>query len=255
MENVPLTFSIIPICLFLVLFLWIFLTVRAKKQPSFLSFSLTAFILIFFLLSVFRNLLVTARYSIILYPMFAILAASALYEARNLLAAKTSLFSRPLCTFGILGLSVLSLVLVQPFYFNYSNLLLSKDTTIHSAWGYGGYEANQYLKTLPNYRNLVIWTDYDGYCPFIESICIKGIDGYKSFQDTKNTKGSVQIDFFLRTKRGGEIYKNYVQTLKESYKIDKKASWNLFIDNKSGNFVSIYKAGNPAGQINTSVQP
>lgn len=239
LENVTLVFSLIPLCLFLLLFLWCYLAWKAKKQPSFLALSLTGFILVFYLLSALRGLLVTARYSIMLFPLCSILAALALWKIQELFSTKTKLVSPTLLTGAVFTLSLVSLFAIQPFYFNYSSLLLNKNSAIHSAWGYGGHEANQFIKSLPNHQNLIIWTDYDGYCPFIEAVCIKGIDGYKSLE---KTKGAFEIDYFLRTKRGGEIYKSYVKELKKKHPVQKNPTWRLLIGEKESNHVSIYGA-------------
>ena len=50
----------------------------------------------------------------------------------------------------LVALNVFSILLISPFYFSYTNDLLPKTYIINGAWGYGGYEAAQYMNNLPN---------------------------------------------------------------------------------------------------------
>jgi hypothetical protein len=78
-----------------------------------------------------------------------------------------------LVIFSVLaGLNILSLSLVAPFYFSYTNKLLPKNYIISGAWGYGGYEMAEYLNALPDAKNLTVWADSYGLCEFFVGKCI-----------------------------------------------------------------------------------
>jgi len=79
MEAVPLVFSVTPIVLFALLYLWS-KTIFQKIKYPYLVFILTTFVLIFYLAVIEQGLLLTIRYSIILYPVSAFLAAIAFFE-------------------------------------------------------------------------------------------------------------------------------------------------------------------------------
>ncbi|MEI9967005.1 MAG: hypothetical protein WDN67_05300 [Candidatus Moraniibacteriota bacterium] len=68
---------------------------------------------------------------------------------------------------------------------------------VTGAWGYGGYEAAQVLNALPNAKNLVVWSDYDGFCPFFVGKCMRGTTVKK--YGAGDYRG---IDYFVMTRRG-----------------------------------------------------
>ena len=75
--------------------------------------------------------------------------------------------------FGVfVALNVISILMISPFYFSYTNNLLPKTYIINGAWGYGGYEAAQYLNNLPDAKNITVWVDVYGVCEFFVGKCI-----------------------------------------------------------------------------------
>ena len=128
---------------------------------------------------------------------------------------------------------------IRPFYFNYTNLLLPQKIIINDAWGYGGYEAAQYLNTLPNAKNSAIWSDYYGVCEFFVGRCLTAY----TFDKEK-----IKPDYYVLTRRGGirymSKYDNWEMksglTAYKYYNVS-NPDWQLFIGNHPGNFIKVIK--------------
>jgi hypothetical protein len=73
-EFVPLIFSLTPLALLSLIYLWIKGIFKELPYKSF-TFILSAFFLIFYIAVIEQGLLVTVRYSIILFPLAAVLSA------------------------------------------------------------------------------------------------------------------------------------------------------------------------------------
>ncbi|MFA6383031.1 MAG: glycosyltransferase family 39 protein [Parcubacteria group bacterium] len=296
MEFVPLVFSLTPIALCTLLFGWI-KAFFAKGKTNTFVFTLSVFFLIFYAAVIEQGLLVTVRYSIILFPLALVLGATALndfFSAKSqeenkkafvvfifafigitvLFASSTiqqSYFTGALKTvyldrvyqnwyfiplflllvgglaraayaylpwqkifqipkIGIfiilIALNSLSIFLISPFYFSYTNDLLPKNYIISGAWGYGGYEAAEYLNDLPNARNLTIWTDVYGVCEFFSGKCI-----HKS----KINTSKYTIDYYFRSLQA-TIPLNF------PHPMEKHSIWSIYIDDRPESFVKLYKA-------------
>jgi len=295
MQFVALTFSLTPIALFLLLFLWI-KGVFVEIKHNTLVFLLSLFYLIFYVAVVEQGLLVTVRYSIILFPFTMILVAIAIGELlslekikENLNAVKTYLFfvtpiillqifslidqyffkgdlrdmvSRNVFMVALLLLvvvgffllkkiniekyfpwkslqkitkikmfvlffafNIFSILLIAPFYFSYTNELLPKKYIISGAWGYGGYEAAQYLNKMPNAKDLTVWVDVYGVCEFFVGQCI---------HTAKIDPEKYKIDYYLRSLQA---------TINPRFKtnMSERSIWHLYIDNRPKSFLKIYK--------------
>lgn len=197
---------------------------------SFLFLASLAFVVLFLSAMIQQKLLITFRYGIVLYPILSIMAAIGIWEVSQLLGGKKALF-----TMIILTASVASLWMIAPFYFNYANNFLYSGRNIADAWGYGGYEAAQYLNSLPDAENLVVWPDYRGFCPFFEGKCFKGI---KPFDPT-----DPEVDYFVKTRKGSNGSKDRWDTLRREFLKDpKKPVWSMVIDGHPKNFIEIYEA-------------
>jgi hypothetical protein len=79
MEFVPLVFALTPLTLFFLTFFWM-RAFFAETKHRFLGFVLSVFFLIFYAAVVEQGLLVTVRYSIILFPFAIILATIGMLE-------------------------------------------------------------------------------------------------------------------------------------------------------------------------------
>ena len=79
MEFVPLTFALTPVVLFALLWEWI-KGFFSKKPVNTFAFLLSSFFLIFMIAVIEQGLLVTVRYSIILFPLAIVLASLAIND-------------------------------------------------------------------------------------------------------------------------------------------------------------------------------
>lgn len=240
LEWNPLVFSLTPIALIGIISLLITL-IRKKTTEKHILFiySLLFFILTYFILLIFSNVLATPRYIILLYPIFAFIAALGIWY----ITEKISLaYTKVAVTLIIFFASLASLSVINPFYFNYTNFLLPKSALISDAWGYGGYEAAQYLNNLPEANNLTVWTDYYGVCEFFAGKCLMAY----SFN-----KETIQPDYYVLTRRGQIRYiSRYLRWEEKSgltaykYYDISNSDWQLFIGDRQKNFVKVVKVNN-----------
>jgi hypothetical protein len=235
LEFYPMVFSLTPV----VLASFIFALIKYIKKPDRyrrLVFSLAVFIILLFSATIYIHLLAIIRYSIMLYPLIFIIAAIGAYGVFSMPGLKR--INKHLVTGLIIAVSILSLWSAKPFYLNYTNDLLPKKHLISDAWGYGGYEAAQYLNAQPEAENLVVWTDQNGYCTFFKGKCMRGSQDWK---DNK-AKGGLQVDYFIKTRRGSIMYESIWDDLKKSTAVDPHgAVWQMVINGRPGNYVMIFK--------------
>lgn len=235
LEFMPLIFSLTPLALLSLLF------ILGKSIIKKTVYSKNIFLVLFFLSAfysavLFQNLLVTVRYSIMVYPLIFVLASIGLWEL--FLWKKLRFINKIWITAGILAVSLLSLWIVKPFYFNYTNNFLSENRVIVDAWGYGGYEAAEFINQLPNAEKLLIWTDYNGYCPFLKGKCIMG----KSNGKFKFKNDDIIPDYFIKTRRGSSMYREMWETIRSKYLYNSpEPVWEMAIDGRSKNYVKIFK--------------
>jgi 4-amino-4-deoxy-L-arabinose transferase-like glycosyltransferase len=243
MEFYPLVFSLTPLTILSLLYIWFKSTFR-KTAHDFIVLVVSLFVLVYFTALIEKNLISTIRYSIMLYPLLSVLAAIGIYTFFS--EGKFKPVSRILITIGLIIASSISLWLIKPFYLNYANDLLPNKFTITNAWGFGGYEAARYLNAMPNAKNLVVWSDYYGFCDFFIGNCQTK---YVTEEDKKDTK----IDYLVLTKKGRirfEASHSYKESLKKEvpglveaekyYRMD-NPDWQLLIDNRTSNYVKIFK--------------
>lgn len=233
LELRALPFTVPP----LVLFFALWALFRASMRDAayrFLIFLLGAFMTFFYVAVLVQDLLLSVRYGIFLYPAMSILAALGLWDV---VAIARTLLRRYLIVAGIIVAIIPSLWMARPFYFNYTSTLLPKDTLVTGAWGYGGYEAAQVLNTLPNAQQLMVWSDYDGFCPFFVGQCLRGTL-IKKYADSRYR----EIDYFIKTRRGSVLNKGIWRTLKRDSIIEPNPFWTLIIGGRPSNYVQIYQA-------------
>ncbi|HBP00680.1 MAG: hypothetical protein UY41_C0031G0019 [Candidatus Moranbacteria bacterium GW2011_GWE1_49_15] len=127
---------------------------------------------------------------------------------------------------GIMTLSVISILSIMPFYFNYTNSFLPKKYIVTAAWGYGGYEAAQYLNSLSNAKELVVWSDSYGVCEFFVGKCIR---------DLRVDVLKYRIDYFFISARG------QLSTSRFPSPMEKDPVWTLTIDDRAKNYLRIFK--------------
>ncbi|MBP5993684.1 MAG: glycosyltransferase family 39 protein [Candidatus Moranbacteria bacterium] len=240
LELNPLIFSIPPIVL--LLFGWHLAASLLKDRfPKlfasslrFENFALLMFVFFFLIAILFSEVLATARYLILLYPIIAILAASAIAPLSQLLRQRNREL-RAVIAIASLG----SLIMALPFAFNYTNLLLPKQEIVHHSWGYGGYEAAQYLNSLPNAEHLLIWSDYYGVCEFFKGHCLSM---------EYEAAAQQRFDYAVLSHRGRNLYRpEHSRWLKKknlqmsAAYADTDPDWELFIGGRPENFVKVIK--------------
>lgn len=293
MQFVALAFSLTPITLFLLIFLWV-KAIFAEIKYATLTLVLSMFFLVFYAGVIEQGLLVTVRYSIILFPFTMILAAIGINELLSfsktreekramlayfvimmpvvllqlfslidqyffegnlresvsheyflimtviffvggfllirLIAKKYSSWKMlenisKLKFFGaFFACNILGILLISPFYFSYTNELLPKKYIISGAWGYGGYEAAEFLNKLPNAKELTLWADVYGVCEFFVGNCI---------HTSKIDPVKYPVDYYFRSLQS---------TINPRFKTNMgKDIWRMRIDGRPKSFLKIYK--------------
>jgi hypothetical protein len=195
---------------------------------------------IFFGGALMSNVFVNVRYSLMLYPVFMAISAIGVITLCDKINWK---FKKPLFLAIILIPGLFTLFSIKPFYFNFTNSLLPHKYVVTDAWGYGFYEAAQYLNSLPNAKNTIVWVDRNGLCQFFTGKCITSREVYLDHTD---------VDYLLLTRRGSLIREPVPITKnpqKEAISFKKyytpkylnNPEWALNIDNRPGNFIKIIK--------------
>jgi hypothetical protein len=235
LELVPLLFSLTPLALFAVIFILGKSVVEKTVYAKIVSLILF-FMIAFYTAVILQGLLVTIRYSLMLYPLAFLLASIGIWE----LASSKYLMkiNKVWITAGVVLLSFWSLWTSKPFYFNYTNILLPENRMIVDAWGYGNFEMAEYVNHLPNAKDLFVWVDHKGYCVFLESWCVVGNGDGLFFLG----KTSLVPDYIVKTRRGSIVYKGAWKTAKEKL-LDKNATpaWSLLINEKPKNYIEVFK--------------
>lgn len=250
LEFNPLVFSLTPVAIFFLIWMIVryffstnFFFKKTGQIWSFEIFSLSCFFFIYITILELSNVLAVPRYLIILYPIVSFFASIGLWDLasllKNTLPQKFISFVLPVLIILIMIFSLFSLNTSRPFYFNYANFFLPKKALINHAWGYGGYEAAQYLNSLPNSENLTVWSDYYGVCEFFKGRCV--IMEYER-------SSKIHYDYFVVSYRGKMLYKpDHIRWLNKknfyatpAYTTD-TPDWQLFIDNHPKNFIRVVK--------------
>jgi hypothetical protein len=238
-------FSLSPLVLFGSLFAW-FLAFRGKllAREWWIVVCFSLFTLAFIAMNLISGVLPNARYSILLYPLFAAIAAIGwwrTYQIAFTLSGKEHLGQQLIPLIPIVFLSLSSFILFRsfPFPLNYTSPFLDRQYTAHDGWGYGQYEAAQYLNGLPGADQLVIWSDRNGICAFLRGP--KCLSGYRI--DTTQAQPS----YFVLSKRGEE--RNYIARdratevpLFEYTSAVPRAIWRLDILDRPANYIVIVPA-------------
>ncbi|KKP68900.1 MAG: Glycosyl transferase, family 39 [Candidatus Moranbacteria bacterium GW2011_GWE1_35_17] len=242
MEAYPFIFSISPFLIVLIFFSTILVLKGKISQKSYtVLFSLSIFILFYFFSTLLAKIVTNARYSIILYPLIAIMGGIIIRESLNLFKLKT--FKHFIITVAVIFiLSIISLWQNKPFYFSYTSFLLPQEYTIHDSWGHGAYETAQYLNFLPQANDLVIWSNSDTVCRFFKGNCLK---------NRKIDLSVIQPDYFVISKRGALKDKNHFvlennpnpQKDAQSYfeNLETNYVWQIIINNRSDNYIKVIK--------------
>lgn len=229
----PLIFSLIPIVLFLILFLWI-KSIFRRSIFDYMVFALSLFLVIYYFAMIKQGVPLNVRYSIMLYPIAITLAGFGFYELVSLFKLKE--WGIAILALIVIFLSGMSLWKIRPFYFNYTSNLIPKQYSYSKLWGFGGYEAAQFVNDqMKDVENPVVWSDYDGFCPFFRGECVIPL-GPKWASEGRLRK----IDYYVLTYQGQKKNKPSLKALQE---ISPKSElvWELYIDGRTDNYVRVYK--------------
>ncbi len=183
----PFLFGVAPI-IFLSLFAAPFFLFRKNFQESVALrtlFYLVIFILLYYLGTTVNSVAAIVRYQIILFPLAAIIGGIVVEHILSLLHKRFLIRDLPTPVLGATLVLILGTFTLfsTPFPLSYaSSFLPAKYHTDVKDMGAGSYEAAQWLNTLPNAKNLLIWTDKDGVCKFFVGRCKRGLD-YQKLRD------------------------------------------------------------------------
>ena len=240
MEAYPFIFSVSPFFVLLVLLI----TLKSYRQKitypnNLILFTIALFIPLYFFATFVAKIVTNVRYSIILYPLFAIFCAIALNEIMKSIGwtSKKKIIA---ILFTILTLSVLSLWQIKPLYFSYESFLLPKKYSIHDTWGHGFYEAAQHLNSLEGVENMVVYSNSNSFCLFFKGKCLRS---------RKIDLAQIQPDYLIVSTRAilkeknHFIFENNPDEEKDTFYYFKKGeinpTWELNINNRPANFVRI----------------
>jgi hypothetical protein len=207
----PLIFGISPI-VFLGLFFTFFFLLKEKNKTNLIqknaTWHLLLFIIIFYTGSIFSTTIPTVRYQIILYPLIFITSAYGWHYLYSSICKNKKSFYFIIIVILICG--IYSLFTIKPFYFSYNSPLLPKNHLISPKdMGDGNYEMAQYLNSLPNAKNLNIWSDKRGVCTFFVGKCVNVI------RKADFIKNGPHYDYFViskgREKRTVDLSRGYSQ--------------------------------------------
>lgn len=232
----PVVYALTPVTL--VGLVCLALEMRKKRLSSYYFFavSLALLIVLYEAILIFTNVFATIRYSILLYPILTFLSALGFWHYSRYVPLKNKELWLTVILFGV---SVVSVWSSKPFYFNYTNFLLPKSHIITDAWGYGGYEAAQYLNTQPDAQNITIWADYYGVCEFFVGKCVTAYNFDKE---------AIRPDYYVLTRRGRIRYWSRYPTWEErsglvAYKYYDREDpvWSREIGRNQANTVKIFR--------------
>lgn len=240
-------FSLPPLLLLIVCAGWTFILFGKWRLHSDASLVITFVPLIFFAGGLMSDVLVNPRYAILLYPIIAFFGALSLAMLINFFTkcyAKLQEYSLWVTAcFIILITSTLTLWQTKPFYLTYESFLLPQKYMIGDSWGYGSYEAAQFINVLPDGKNMIIWTDNTGVCQFFIGKCIR---------DYKISLDETVPDYFVFSRRGSLrhpfVWDNdstlRPQHTSEYYyeKIKKNPVWIIKMNNRPQDFVAVVAA-------------
>jgi 4-amino-4-deoxy-L-arabinose transferase-like glycosyltransferase len=145
------------------------------SQKSNYILYLFIFMAIYYLGSAVDGVADMVRYQISLYPLAMIIAAIGLDQiAAWFESGKYKIIAGDYIIYPVIILiSIASLFSVRPFYFAYASGLLPQKYILNlKGVGDGSWEAAQYLNSLPNARNLVVWSDKGTVCETFVGRCV-----------------------------------------------------------------------------------
>lgn len=247
-ELSPFVYGL-PIATFLFSIFAIGFTAISRKRDGLpLTLILVLFIILHLAALGFSNVFAIPRYIILTFPIASFLAALGIKEIWWLVPKRLQTH-RILATFitVVTIVTLGSILSSKPYYTNFANAFLPKDALISHSWGYGGYEAAQYLNALPDAKNLTVWSDYYGVCEFFVGRCLTAY----TFDP------EIAPDYYVLTRRGQLRYMSKYDRWEEksgltAYRYYDRSDpvFEISINGKSPNFVKVFKVDN---ELRTSI--
>ncbi|QQS61194.1 MAG: glycosyltransferase family 39 protein [Candidatus Moraniibacteriota bacterium] len=173
---------------------------------------------------------IIGMYRSIIFPLIIILFSGSLYFLFRFIdrssffqKIKFFFFSFPVIAFGIVIIASISLFSAYPHFFLYTNSYLPTRYILNHPWGYGGYEAAQYLNELPDAKNITLWANAHGVCEFFVGKCIRK-------QKLDIEKYPIDYLFFA-----------HMGSLQAKFETESETVWAYYPDNRKINFVKLEK--------------
>ncbi len=238
-----LIFSLTP--LVFLFFLWaIFVNAFRKAElatrESTVVLYFSIFIVLYYIASEVNHVVATTRYQIVIFPMAGIMAAIGLKQFLSQFPwGSLTLPTHRYWTYATtILLSVFSLYLISPFFFNYASLLLPQKYVLNlKDMGDGSYEAAQFLNTLPDAKNITIWSDKGAVCETFAGTC-------KVSFSRKDTEGIAFKYFVVSTGRKSRSLKmsspfNSSVDFKKLYSSEESGIFRINIGGRANDFVKV----------------
>lgn len=169
-----LVFALSPLALFGLLFALASLFFKKElvySRRNLTIFYLASLIIFYYLASTVNHVVATVRYQIALYPLAMIIAAIGIYKLLEIFKLTQPKHKVAAILFTAF-VSLLGIFSSKPFYFAYSSSLLpEKYFANYKDMGDGSFEAAQYLNSLPNAKQLNVWSDKGAVCAVFVGEC------------------------------------------------------------------------------------
>ncbi len=253
-QSFNILFALTPIILLFATttIILVFLKKIPKKYFTVIIFC-TIIPFFFFVGGLLTETFINIRYALMLIPLFAILASIGLNIIFTLFTRRDAIYlsgrqvNRVSTTLFFIFLTILffiqgiSVYLSAPYYFNYQSIFLPKKFILTDSWSYSTFEATQYLNSLPNAKDLTIWSDRKAICYYFVGNCIMR----RKIDTTKNLP-----DYFIVTRRGVlRHHFKWLDPLSAPYSVDTVYSkeilnnpvWQLNILDRPKNYIKIIK--------------
>lgn len=171
--------------------------VSKDEQKLFVSNSLISMVLLFLVAAAVGGYWADTRYQIMIFPILSLFVGFILMSVLNFEKNYTSFLG------GVIVLIVVNLSQIPIKYpYNFTNQLNRNQVNLTEAWGFGGYEAAQYLNNYENSENLTIWVDREGVAEFVNGKVL-----WRAEVNPFDYEGD--IDYLVLTWGGEKIYRKY----------------------------------------------
>lgn len=227
-----LIFAISPLALFGLLFGIASLGLKKNVTYSRINltvFYLTALIIFYYLASTVNHVVATVRYQIAIYPLAFIIAAIGIYKFLEIIKLNSSKHK----TVAVIAVAIFSLVGIissRPHFLTYSSSLLPNQYAAnYKGMGDGSYEAGRYLNSLPNARQLIVWSDKGAVCAVFVGKCYTGYDA--------KTLKKVAFNYYVVSTDRAAKFSNRLD-FKKAYESENFEHITI-LDNRPNNFVKV----------------